>query len=119
MEEKEPMSVTFNEREVSGVTIFDIAGRITLGDGNNELRNHVNKALDGGKKNLLLNLSELSYLDSSGVGTLVGCFTSAQNRGANLKLLNLTKKMKDLLAITKLLTVFETFDDEQSAVQSF
>src|SRR5690242_11320302 len=104
------MSVTFNEREVGGVHVIDVAGRITLGDGNNELRNRVNTALEGGQKKLLLNLAELSYVDSSGVGTLVGCFTSAQNRGAELKLLNLTKKMKDLLAITKLLTVFETYE---------
>ena len=113
------MSVTFNEREVAGVTIFDVAGRITLGTGNTELRDHVNKALEAGKKSLLLNLAELSYLDSSGVGTLVGCYTSAQNRGAHLKLVNLTKKMKDLLAITKLLTVFDTFEDEQAAIDSF
>jgi anti-sigma B factor antagonist len=113
------MSVTFQEREVGGVYVLDIAGRITLGSGNNELRDHVNKALEAGKKKLLLNLTELSYLDSSGVGTLVGCFTSAQNRDADLKLVNLTKKMRDLLAITKLLTVFETFEDEQTAIDSF
>jgi anti-sigma B factor antagonist len=113
------MAVTFNSREVSGVTIIDVSGRITLGAGNMELREHVNKAIDSGGKNILLNLAELSYMDSSGVGTLVGCYTSAQNRGAQLKLLNLTKKMTELLAITKLLTVFDTFEDEQKAVSSF
>jgi anti-sigma B factor antagonist len=113
------MSVNFNVREQDGVTIIDISGRITLGSGNQELRNHVNKVLEEGKNRILLNLAEISYIDSSGVGTLVGCFTSAQNRGASLKLLNLTKKIEDLLAITKLLTVFETFDNEQDAIRSF
>ena len=113
------MSATFNRREVSGVTIIDVAGRITLGDANMQLREQVNKALEEGSKKVLLNLAELSYIDSSGVGTLVGCYTSAQNRGARLKLLNLTKKMHDLLAITKLLTVFDTFDNEQTAIDSF
>ncbi|MBI4851648.1 MAG: STAS domain-containing protein [Acidobacteria bacterium] len=113
------MSVTFNVREVSGVTIIDVSGRITLGESNIALRDHVNKAIDGGCKSILLNLAELNYMDSSGVGTLVGCYTSAQNRGAKLKLLNLTKKMTELLAITKLLTVFDTFDDEGKAIDSF
>ena len=113
------MAVTFNTREVSGVTIIDVSGRITLGAGNMELCEQVNKAIDAGSKNILLNLAELSYMDSSGVGTLVGCYTSAQNRGAKLKLLNLTKKMSELLAITKLLTVFDTFEDEQKAIASF
>jgi anti-sigma B factor antagonist len=113
------MAVTFNVREVSGVTVIDVSGRITLGESNVALRDQVNKAIDGGSKNILLNLAELSYMDSSGVGTLVGCYTSAQNREAKLKLVNLTKKMTELLAITKLLTVFDTFDDEQKAVSSF
>lgn len=113
------MAVTFNTREVSGVTIIDISGRITLGAGNVELREHVSKAIDSGSKSILLNLAELSYMDSSAVGTLVGCYTSAQNRGAKLKLLNLTKKITELLAITKLLTVFDTFDEEQKGVESF
>jgi anti-sigma B factor antagonist len=113
------MSATFNRREQNGVTIIDVSGKISLGSGNQELRDCINKTLEEGNKKLILNLGELSYLDSSGVGTLVGCFTSAQNRGASLKLLNLTKKIQDLLSITKLLTVFDTFDDEQAAVDSF
>lgn len=113
------MSINFNRREVSGVIIIDVAGRITLGESNIELRNQVVKAIEEGGKSILLNLAELSYIDSSGVGTLVGCYTSAQNRGARLKLLNLTKKMHDLLAITKLLTVFDTFDNEEKAISSF
>lgn len=113
------MSVTFSDREKAGVTIIDVSGRITLGSGNNELRDQINKHLEAGKKKILLNLADLNYLDSSGVGTLVSCFTSAQNRGANLKLLNLTKKIQDLLSITKLLTVFETYDNEETAVASF
>ena len=113
------MSVTFQEREQDGVTIIDVSGKISLGSGNQELRDHLNNVLEAGKKKIVLNLGGLSYLDSSGVGTLVGCFTSAQNRGASLKLLNLTKKIQDLLSITKLLTVFDTFDNEQAAVESF
>ncbi len=113
------MSVTFNERENNGVLIIDVIGRITLGSGNQEMRDKVNAALDAGKTKIVLNLGELSYLDSSGVGTLVGCFTSAQNRGATLKLVNLTNKIKDLLAITKLLTVFDVHESEESAVNSF
>ena len=113
------MSATFNNREQNGVTIIDVSGKITLGSGNQELRDHINKMLEEGNKKIVLNLGELGYLDSSGVGTLVGCFTSAQNRGASLKLLNLTKKIQDLLSITKLLTVFDTFDNEQAAVDSF
>jgi anti-sigma B factor antagonist len=113
------MAVTISLRESSGVAIIDISGKITLGSGNSELRDKVSEVLEAGKKSILLNLAELSYLDSSGVGTVVGCFTSSQNRGATLKLVNLTKKMKDLLSITKLLTVFETFEDEQEAINSF
>lgn len=113
------MSVTFNEREKNGVLIIDVIGRITLGSGNQEMRDKVNAALDAGKTKIVLNLGELSYLDSSGVGTLVGCFTSSQNRGATLKLVNLTNKIKDLLAITKLLTVFDVHESEESAVNSF
>lgn len=113
------MSVTFNEREKNGVLIIDVIGRITLGSGNQEMRDKVNAALDAGKTKIVLNLAELSYLDSSGVGTLVGCFTSSQNRGATLKLANLTNKIRDLLAITKLLTVFDVHESEESAVNSF
>lgn len=113
------MSVTFNERENNGVLVIDVIGRITLGSGNQEMRDKVNAALDAGKTKIVLNLAELSYLDSSGVGTLVGCFTSSQNRGATLKLANLTNKIKDLLAITKLLTVFDVHESEESAVNSF
>ncbi|MEW6733698.1 MAG: STAS domain-containing protein [Acidobacteriota bacterium] len=113
------MSITINEREQAGVKIFDLVGRITLGSGNVELRESINKALDAGDKKLLLNLAELSYLDSAGVGALVGCFTSAQSRGASLKLVNLTKKIHDVLAITKLITVFDTFESESEAINSF
>jgi anti-sigma B factor antagonist len=113
------MSVSINVRERDGVTIIDVQGRITLGSGNQELRDRVNSALDAGNNKILLNLAELSYIDSSGVGTLVGCYTSSRNRGANLKLVGLTKKLQDLLSITKLLTVFETYENEQEAVNSF
>lgn len=113
------MSFSFQRRTVSGVTIIDVKGRITLGLGNVELREQVNNALEAGARNILLNLAELSYLDSSGVGTLVSCFTTANRQGAKLKLVNLTKKMNELLAITKLITVFDCFEDENEAVASF
>ncbi len=107
------------QREVSGVTILDISGKITIGEGSIEVRNTVRELLDGGKKNVLLNLGNVSYVDSSGIGELVSCFTTVTNSGGQLKLLHLTKKLRELLAITKLLTVFDSYKDEGAAVASF
>jgi anti-sigma B factor antagonist len=104
---------------VGDVTVVDAAGRITLGDGASTFRDTVKELLVGGQKKLLLNLAEVSYIDSSGIGELVSGFTTVTNQGGQVKLLNLTKRVQDLLQITKLYTVFEVFEDEATAVRSF
>ena len=113
------MSVKLTTRQVGDVTVVDAAGRITLGDGASTFRDTVRDLASGGQKKLLLNLAEVSYIDSSGIGEMVSGFTTVTNQGGQVKLLNLTKRVKDLLQITKLYTVFEVFDDEASAVRSF
>jgi anti-sigma B factor antagonist len=99
--------------------VIDVVGRITLGEGATTLRETIRGLVTKGDKKIVLNLSEVSYIDSSGIGELVSGFTSATNQGGVLKLLGLTKRVKDLLQITKLYTVFEVFDSETSAVRSF
>ena len=106
-------------RTVNDVTILDIHGKITIGEGSAEIRNRVRDLLQAGRKKILLNLGDVSYVDSSGIGELVSSFTTVTNQGGQLKLLSLTKKLRELLAITKLLTVFDTYDDEGKAVASF
>jgi len=106
-------------RTVNDVTILDIHGKITIGEGSAEIRNRVRDLLQAGRKKILLNLGDVSYVDSSGIGELVSSFTTVTNQGGQLKLLSLTKKLRELLAITKLLTVFDTYDDEGKAVGSF
>ncbi len=113
------MSLKVSTRQVDGVTILDLSGRITLGEGSVVVRDAVRDLLAKGDKNILLNLGDVSYIDSSGIGELVSAFTSVKNAGGELKLLNLTKKVHDLLQITKLYTVFDVKDDETSAVGSF
>src|ERR1700756_4861310 len=108
-----------NTRQVNGVTIVDLSGRITLGEGSVVLRDQVHDLLSHGNKKILLNLGEVNYIDSSGIGELVSAFTTVRNQGGELKLLNLTKKVHDLLQITKLYTVFDVRDDEASAVKAF
>ena len=111
--------VTITEREEGNVTILDLSGKITIGEGSVQLREAVRGLLERGRKNLLINLGGVDYVDSSGIGELVSCYTTTKNQGGHLKLLHLTKKIRDLLSITKLLTVFESFDDEAEAVKSF
>lgn len=106
-------------RTANGVTILDVSGKITLAEGSVDIRKSVRALLDAGRTNILLNLGDVKYIDSSGIGELVSSFTTVTNKGGKLKLLNLTLKLRELLAITKLLTVFESFDDEDEAVQSF
>jgi anti-sigma B factor antagonist len=106
-------------RQVDGVTIMDCSGRITLGEGSVTLRDAVRDLLGKGSKQILLNLGDVTYIDSSGIGELVSAYTTVKNQGGDLKLLNLTKKVHDLLQITKLYTVFDVKDDEASAVASF
>jgi anti-sigma B factor antagonist len=111
--------LTIKERQAGDVTILDLSGKITIGEGSVQLREAVRKLLDEGKKKVLLNLGDVSYVDSSGIGELVSSFTTTNTQGGRLKLLSLTKKIHDLLQITKLLTVFETYDSEADAVASF
>jgi anti-sigma B factor antagonist len=113
------MSMKVATRQVDGVTILDLSGRITLGEGSVTLRDAVHDVVAKGSKHILLNLENISYIDSSGIGELVSAFTSVKNSGGELKLLNLTKKVHDLLQITKLYTVFDIWDNEASAVSAF
>jgi anti-sigma B factor antagonist len=113
------VSVKLTTRQVGDVTVIDAVGRITLGDGATTFRDTVRDLANGGNKKLLLNLAEVSYIDSSGIGEMVSGFTTVTNQGGQVKLLNLTKRVKDLLQITKLYTVFEVFDDEAHGVRSF
>ncbi len=113
------MSMKLTTREVSGVTIVDLSGKITLGEGGMTLRDEVRKLLAAGQKKIVLNLGEVTYIDSSGLGELVSAYTAVKNAGGELKLLNLTSKVRDLLVITKLVTVFDVKDNEAAAVSSF
>jgi len=113
------MSMKVAIRQVDGITILDLSGRITLGEGSITLRDSVRDVLAKGSKKILLNLAQISYIDSSGVGELVSAFTSVKNAGGELKLLNLTQKVHDLLQITKLYTVFDIWDNEASAITAF
>jgi anti-sigma B factor antagonist len=107
------------QRTIRDVYILDCSGKITLGEGTMSIRNTVKEVLQGGAKKILLNLSGITYLDSAGVGELVGAYVTAGNNGGKLKLLGLTGKLREVLTITKLLTVFEVFDNETAAVLSF
>ena len=113
------MSVKLTTRQVGDVTVIDVAGRITLGEGSSVLRDALRDLVSKNQKKILLNLGEVSYIDSSGIGELVSGFTTVTNGGGALKLLNLNKRVKDLLQITKLYTVFDVHEDEASAVRSF
>jgi anti-sigma B factor antagonist len=106
-------------RQVEGVTIVDLSGRIKFGEGSSILRDTVKDLLAKGRKNILVNLADISNIDSSGIGELVAAFTSVRNQGGELKLLHLTKKVHDLLQITKLYTVFDVKDDEGEAIKAF
>ncbi len=113
------MTMKTSTRQVNGVTIVDCSGRITLGEGSVILRDTVRDLLAKGNKKILLNLADVTYIDSSGIGEMVSAFTTVRNQGSELKLLNLTKKVHDLLQITKLYTVFDVKDDEAAAVKAF
>jgi len=113
------VSIQVTNRVIGNVSVIDVAGRITLGEGASALREDIRNLVAKGNKKILLNLSDVSYIDSSGIGELVSGFTTVTNQGGVLKLLGLTKRVKDLLQITKLYTVFEVFDDEADAVRSF
>ena len=113
------MSLEIHEREREGVTILDIKGRLTVGQGATVLRDTINRLMNAGKNRIIGNLENVDYIDSTGLGTLVICFTSLQKAGGGFKLLNLNKRNLELLLLTKLSTVFELFNDEQDAINSF
>jgi anti-sigma B factor antagonist len=107
------------ERVVDGVTVLDLKGKMTLGEGDELLKDKINSLLANSRKKLVLNLEGVPYIDSAGLGEIVRTYTTVSRQGGSLKLLNLTKRIEDLLSITKLLTVFETFDSEAEAIKSF
>lgn len=113
------MALRMTDRDVSGITVLDIEGRIVLGEESNSFRERVKSLLAAGKKKIVLNMANVSYIDSAGLGTLVATFHSARSQGATLKLVNLGAKFKEVLQVTKLMTVFDTYDNETAAVQSF
>src|SRR5881394_1244523 len=107
------------ERAVGDVVVLDVKGRITLGEGDEVLKDKVNTLVNQGRKKIILNLADVPYVDSAGLGEIVRTYTTVSRQGGSLKLLNLTKRITDLLSITKLLTVFETYENENDAVRSF
>ena len=111
--------LNINERQAGDVTVLDMSGKITIGEGSVQLRTAIRRLLEEGKKRILLNLGGVSYIDSSGIGELVSSFTAINKEGGQLKLLNLTQKLQDLLTITKLLTVFDVYESEAEALNSF
>jgi len=113
------MSLKINIRETADAAILDMNGRVTLGDGLADLRDSIREALAGDQKNILLNLADVSYIDSSGLGQLIGSYATVTSRGGQMKLLNLQKRVNDLMQVTKLLTVFETYTSEAAALKSF
>jgi anti-sigma B factor antagonist len=113
------MSLKITVRETADTAILDMSGRITLGEGLGDLRDSIREALSGNRKRIILNLAEVSYIDSSGLGQLIGSYATVNDRGGQMKLVSLQKKVVDLMQITKLLTVFETYDSEAAALASF
>ena len=111
--------LNLTERQAGDITILDMDGKVTIGEGSVALRTTIRRLLGEGKKKILLNLGRVGYVDSSGIGELVSSFTAVNKENGSLKLLNLTQKIQDLLAITKLLTVFDVFDEESEALSSF
>jgi len=107
------------ERTVDGIVILDISGKILIGDGEVQIKRKLTQLLEQGHRRMIINLGEVPYMDSSGLGAIVRCFTAVRRAGGELKLINLTQRLLDLLTITKLTTVFETYDTEEQALQSF
>ena len=111
--------LNISERQAGDVTVLDLSGKITIGEGSVSLRSAIRRLIEEGKKKILLNLGQVGYVDSSGIGELVSSYTTIGREGGQLKIVNLTQKIQDLLAITKLLTVFDVYDDEPTALNSF
>jgi anti-sigma B factor antagonist len=113
------MSLKMNTREVNGAVIIDLSGQITIGEGCAAIRDEVRDQLNQKYTKILVNLGDVTYIDSAGLGELTAAYTSVKNRGGQLKLLNLTRRVRDLMQITKLYTVFDVFDEERQAIASF
>lgn len=113
------MALQIVEKDSNGVTVIQLSGRIVLGDESSQLRNRLKETLEKGKTQVVIDLGNVSYIDSGGLGTLVAGYTSAQNQGVSIKLANLTKKVHEQLHITKLVTIFEVFDSTDAAIKSF
>ena len=113
------MDLRATYRDAGAITVVDIGGRITLGEGSALLRKTIRELLDDGRTKIVLNLADVNYIDSSGIGELVTAFTTVKKSGGDLKLLHLTKKVHDLLQLTKLFTVFDVYSDENTALSSF
>jgi len=113
------MSLKMRTREVNEIVIIDLSGQLTLGEASAAIRDEVRDQTDQGLRKILLNLGDVSYIDSAGLGELTAAYTSVKNRGGQLKLLNLTRRIHDLMQITKLYTVFDVYDDEKKAIASF
>jgi anti-sigma B factor antagonist len=111
--------LNISERQAGDVTVLDLSGKITIGEGSVSLRSAIRRLIEEGKKKILLNLGQVGYVDSSGIGELVSSYTTIGRENGQLKIVNLTQKIQDLLAITKLLTVFDVYDDEATALNSF
>ena len=111
--------MNIGERTVEGVTVLDLKGKMLIGEGDELLRETINELVEGGKTKILLNLAEVPYVDSAGLGEIVRCYTAVSRKNGKLKLVNLTKRLEDLLSITKLLSVFETYNAEEEAVKSY
>ncbi len=106
-------------REVRGVSILDLKGKITIGSGDVQLRETINKLVEDGKRNILINMQDVTTIDSSGIGELVGCYSSVTKKGGKLKLLHLPPKISDVLTVTQLITVFDVFEAEPEAIASY
>ena len=113
------MSLKLTTREVNGVIIIDLSGRLTMGEACAAIRDEIRDELSQGQRKIVLNLADVSYIDSAGLGELTAAYTTTKNRGGQLKLLNLTKRVQDLMQITKLYTIFDVYDDERKAITSF
>ena len=113
------MSLEIKEREREGITILDLSGRLTVGDEASKFRERMGKIIAAGRRNLILNMAQVDYVDSTGLGAMVMCYTTLSRDGGKVKLLNLTRRSIELLVMTKLTTIFEVFDDEQNAINSF
>ena len=107
------------ERSLDKVSVLDLAGKIVLGEGDIQIKERIKDMLADGQRKILLNLGDVSYIDSAGLGALISCYTTVKREGGKLKLVNLTKRIQDLLAITKLITVFDHYDSEKTAIESF